>query len=301
MDTFDGVLWFSISHMSWNPYTPSFFSLQLSSDPCHAADGNDIALQSQGGRFLREFQALALLRRDAEWSVQFYRLKAGARPILNFVPGNQIVCPLTDVPVGFWPLRSGGARAGRREAVEDEGVEDGPAPPAEDPFAILDGDHIEPESDAEPGPPPPPPPPPPHGGAPRVFAGRMAATASVTFGVEGHTISFYASDGRFEAVCRNVHHLPTNRCRMTRSLPAVDDGVTTRGRVLGLLAAWLLLDHVDLASREDHCNPFIAFTITHAERADARDFLKTQDGAEMLFASERLRRPGEPEEPLLAN
>jgi hypothetical protein len=67
------------------------------------------------------------------------------------------------------------------------------------------------------------------------------------------------------------------------------------------LAAWLLLDHVDLASREDHCNPFIAFTITHGERSDARDFLKTQDGAEMLFACERLRRPGEPEEPLLAN
>jgi hypothetical protein len=311
MGSFDAEVFYAVSHMSWSPYSPSFFSMVRSADPSHSAEAPAIALQSIGGRFYQEIRGLQLLRRDAQWSVQFYELRVGGQPLVTFQPGDQIAIPIRNTAmISFWPPQRG--RRGRRHvegeaaAIEDdddadEAEPDGPAP-VEDELAIMDAESSEsgPEDEEPPGAPPPPPPaPPPPVAEPRAFHGRVAALTSVRFGANNCSISFYASDNRFEAVCRNVNHLPMGKCRLTRTLPLHDDGVSAKGRMLGLMMAWLILgDCDDVGNKADHTNPFLIIGIGYEDRVHARDFLKTLAGAEDLLACERPLRDGESEEPV---
>ena len=138
----------------------------------------------------------------------------------------------------------------------------------------------------------------PGAGAP-VCHGRTAATAVVYYG--SHKISFYETDGRFEAVCKDPTHLPIGRYRLTRSVPTDMDALTTaKGRPLGLLMAWLTddSDRSVCVSRPEHCNPFYILGLGHDTRAAGRELLKTLPNADALLAHERPQRHGEGEEPL---
>ena len=114
----------------------------------------------------------------------------------------------------------------------------------------------------------------------------------------GSSIGFYR-DGRFEAVCRHVNHLPKGRCRLTRTSYGTgtgDDTCPAQGRPLGLLASWCLAAD-DYTLREDHCDAFAIYSQTLENRIFAREELKHVDGAAALFAAERALRVGETEEP----
>lgn len=89
-----------------------------------------------------------------------------------------------------------------------------------------------------------------------------------------------------------------NRCRLTRTCVASEDN-PAQGRPLGLMAAWLLWEHVEFepADREEHGNIFSVLSLSAQSRRTARDKLKTMEFADSLFKHERERRLGEPEEP----
>ncbi len=110
----------------------------------------------------------------------------------------------------------------------------------------------------------------------------------------GGWIAVYASKAgfRFEALCGNKFD-HGNKCRIGRTnLPR--DGNPAAGRPLGMIACHLLKNST--GAKDDHMlNSMTGYPLE--ERQAAREMLKLCD-ADGLFAKERPRRPGEPEEPV---
>jgi hypothetical protein len=113
----------------------------------------------------------------------------------------------------------------------------------------------------------------------------------------GGTVSYY-KDGRFEAVCRHPSHLPKGRCRLTRTCErSLDETSEAQGRPLGLMSSWLLRADM-FASKEEHCDLFALFVLTHEERLEARHQLQALPFGPQLCDAERASREGEGAEPV---
>ena len=142
-----------------------------------------------------------------------------------------------------------------------------------------------------------PPPPEPLANAPRRRK-RKSMENTVAFG--GGLITYYDSNGNFEAHCL-VHE--AERCTLTRAGFRVDAAGSSRDAVprpLGLLAAWLqTAEH--FGDKAGHKAPDRLAHLSGAEgyelRLEQRRALAAVAGSEMLFENERPRRDGEGEEP----
>ena len=139
---------------------------------------------------------------------------------------------------------------------------------------------------------PAPPPAPPHFEPPS-----GAADVVVVFPGVGR-ISYYSSTKRFYAVCL-AHH--DRGCVMTRTARPMqsEKGNKCQGRPLGLLVAWLHQAAAPISCTfESHRCKLARKAISHDTRLEARQLLSlTVEGLELL-SKERVRRIGEPEEPL---
>ena len=114
---------------------------------------------------------------------------------------------------------------------------------------------------------------------------------------------FWRSHG-FYAICSCPEHndsplsvedpstLANERCVKFRTHRRRTTGAQFRGRPLGFLTAWLMEQHF-FNHAWDHKTEF---QLTLADRVQAREFLKTLEGAWLLFCCERERDEGEPEE-----
>lgn len=110
-------------------------------------------------------------------------------------------------------------------------------------------------------------------------------------------VTFYRSDGRFEAVCRQHQQTSKAICRLTRT-SAENARKAAQGRPLGLLVAWLELARHHGCGREHKDPVFVNAGITLAQRQAARRSLEATDGGVALLACERPQREGEPAEPV---
>lgn len=109
------------------------------------------------------------------------------------------------------------------------------------------------------------------------------------YSVPGGEIRFYPATRRFVAHCEEGRH---GQCR--REKLAHGGAYAPQGRPLGYLIAWLLDN--DYTSHAEHlaCTAVISLE----DRQAGREALKAAIGADSpLFAHERCRREGEPEEP----
>ena len=121
--------------------------------------------------------------------------------------------------------------------------------------------------------------------APKRGRGRPA---EVTFMFGCGTISYYSNTGDFVATCMYDGH--GSRCRLTRRANPTRLTTPGSGRALGLMASFL--------SNEIHtCEEGMFFTSLFSQREAARAKLAQAPGSEVLCLKERLRRPGEGEEP----
>jgi len=285
---------FLISHMSFNPYCPSWMEVHRKVDDalfCKLVPGS-LPITCNKYKYYDELDGIAQLDRSLVWTVQWYSTAANHKHVANFVPGNQHLVPLVgSAPVQFWPrvrdccvfpcLVADGDFSDAEEAalaLEDEGEPDDPDDqPAGDELLGEVSDSTEDEADA---------------GDPRAVT---AALAKVTLANDA-TIAVYR-DGRFEAVCRHAMHLPRGRCRLTRtSYGTGTEACPAQGRPLGLLTSWLLAQD-NFHDREDHCDAFAVYSQSYEDRCLAREQLKLVPGAAELFVHERARRAGENEEP----
>ena len=299
-------LWLSVAHMSFNPFSPAWLTMQRrgeDGDGALAGDGSLIPLcVSEDSRFLDEFEGVQLLDRGLAWSVAWFRLWAPTRTVLQFNPGNQFVKKVANA-VDIWPPprqpkapRGDVAREEEDGAVAaledgdvdepldvDEGaVDDAEQPPEESEEAMYFDeefyvDEAVDDLDEDVG----------------SADGRGVMLASVRFD-NGGKISRYR-DGRFEAVCGCDHHLPNGRCRLTRtSVGNVDS--PAQGRPLGLLAAWIE-EASQFSSREEHSSAFSLFLFSPERRRIGRVQLMRLPGPAALAALERVQRPDEGSEP----
>ena len=79
-------LWLSVAHMSFNPFSPAWLTMQRrgeDGDGALAGDESLIPLRvSEDSRFLDEFEGVQLLDRGLAWSVAWFRLWAPKRTVL---------------------------------------------------------------------------------------------------------------------------------------------------------------------------------------------------------------------------
>ena len=122
--------------------------------------------------------------------------------------------------------------------------------------------------------------------------GKEKAYATVCMGEFGR-IAVYTTGKytRFQATCKK--HAD---CKLTRWL-----GPLSNGRPVGLMAAWLRLNHpvdgLDLGDNAEHNNVFTLATLSDImKRQTARDEIKLLPGG-LDVISKELRKPGESEEP----
>ena len=102
-------------------------------------------------------------------------------------------------------------------------------------------------------------------------------------------IRYYPVSRRFCAHCENPDH---GLCRiMKRSYAGAH---SAQGRPLGFLMAWLQ----DCGQKDHKDHLMLTINISWARRQQGRAALREVPGSEALFAQERARRDGEPEEPL---
>jgi hypothetical protein len=216
--------------------------------------------------------------------------------------------------------QAGGSAAG---SLEDDGAE-----VIGDIFAEPEGEAPEPPP-GEPEPPAPPPVPavavggaassgdllggpvveplpplhPPAGPAPRAPSARAASmadsvrgSAEVVVQFPSGKISFYASDGRFEAVCSRHKFAGYSQCRLTRTATG-SDRKKSQGRPFGLLAAWLLNAEA-METKDDHCNRlWLLSSLSKADRLSARRYLAAQPAGTNLLDCERAKAQNEDSEP----
>ena len=143
----------------------------------------------------------------------------------------------------------------------------------------------------------------PEGGGERDGPGldrRRAAAPDATIVLRGgHEISFYRSNGTFQATCNTPGHVVDN-CRLSRTSNAsMSRGRAGQGRPIGLLASWCLLSaELNLATKDAHRCPLMLHT-AHDRGARIRGRVAAQAcaGYAALAACERARRDGEDEEP----
>lgn len=110
------------------------------------------------------------------------------------------------------------------------------------------------------------------------------------YSVPGGEIRFYPATRRFVAHCEEAKH---GQCRREK-LPH-GGAYAPQGRPLGYLVAWLLDN--DYPSHAEHLASTAVIPLE--ARQAGRDALKAAIGADSpLFAHERCRREGEPEEPV---
>jgi hypothetical protein len=228
---------FHVAHMSFNPYGPSWMEVHRKTDDQYFLKlvPGSLPITADRHQHFAELDGIELLDRSLQWTVQWYLTSTNQKHVRMFVPGDQHLLPVpASARVQFWPRVRGMCAADAlldddgedadEEALplEDEAEPDDPDDQPADDDADVDevlGDTSEDEPED------------PHDVS--------AALAKVRL-PNGSSIGFYR-DGRFEAVCRHVNHLPKGRCRLTRtSYGTGDDTCPAQGRPLGLLASWCL-------------------------------------------------------------
>ena len=125
-----------------------------------------------------------------------------------------------------------------------------------------------------------------------LVAPRMPAECSVTIPGLGR-IAYHQTKLAFEAHCQCGH----GRCVLSRTSQGPAQGQPTgRGRPLGFLMCWLQ-SGTDCADKARHWNKEAwRATFTQEARLAGRVVLQSFEGAEGLFAAERMLGDGEPEE-----
>jgi hypothetical protein len=130
--------------------------------------------------------------------------------------------------------------------------------------------------------------------APAGAEAEAANDVTIALGAYGH-ITFYKSKGEFYAYCAfDEHH--EQSCRKVRvGMKAKAKNNPATGRPLGFLVSWLMEAHL-FPTSADHRKHEV-WCPSQEMRSAARDFLVALPGSAALFAFERLRRPGEGDEP----
>ena len=250
---------------------------------------------------LLEFSALARLRVDMAWTVQFFRVVSTPHRLHQFIPGHQLCRRLGDA-IHIWPVRGYRHVVVPAAAVEafdgddrDEGDSDAgePEPPEE---GGGDGDHDsggdddsgDDDGDDDGG----------AAGGPGGPKGKAIIVACVP----GGKISYYAS-GRFRAVCdlsAGTHRGYSAsggvcQCQLSRTSRGSDN--ESQGRPLGLMAAWLSVG-ASYPDKPSHGDVFVPLGLNHEKRQKIRDrLMASSSDFRKLADKERKQRAGEASEP----
>jgi len=163
----------------------------------------------------------------------------------------------------------------------------------------IGGAEIQQESEADPQNPPPDPPGIRAAPERKHARGRRARAGEVAIVVQGGIISYYASNGNFEARCL-VHD--DERCTMTRR--GMNAAKRYRGKVggkpLGMLTAWLACGAM-CENKEQHHNKGTANRLSGPEELEFRKMCRRSladiDGGLALLEHERANDEGEESEP----
>ena len=293
----------AIPHVVFSPYGPSWLTLKRRvGDPEYfKVVPGSLPVTSKGGAFLDQMAGVKLLDLSLDWTVTWYVTCSSQKPVSSFTPGNQYLKQLPHGgPYQIWPRPK---KLRVRPPAEDSGDCDGDDEDVEEALALEDAGDPDDHDDVDDG----------NGSQDDENllggdeyddeevegGGGMAPTASLAMLTldNGCTISVYR-DGRFEAVCRHCDHLPSGRCRLTRTRVGSDDpNFQSQGRPLGLMAAWCL-SQGDYDCRERHCDAFAVYSQSLEARTRARAHLMSLPGALDLFRYERDQRLGEVAEPI---